>query len=206
MKDLIQEGRKIQESFKKNVTEGQNLNENKIVDVIRGVIKSAKDAAKRDFDQYKEFIDLEQIAKDKPQISTNKLEALVSSKLSQQSEDVVNEGVRDFILKLADKMNFFDVKTNIYITTAMGMLASSTYIKYIKVGAFAKYYAENIPNEANRLLSNPALQNATQFGFDIGKSLAYFGFAVFTVAFVISLIMLAGNFVSAGITRAMRSK
>lgn len=206
MKDLIQEGRKIQETFKKNVSESQNLNENKVIDMVRGIIKSAKDVAKRDFDEYKKFLDLEKIAKDKPQISTNKLETLVTNKLSQQSEGVVNEGVREFILKLADKMNFFDVKTNLYITTAMGMLASSTYIKYIKVGAFAKYYADNVPNEANSLLNNPALQGVTQFGFDLGKNLAYFGFAIFTTAFIIALIMLAGNFVSAGITRAMRNK
>ena len=206
MKDLIQEGRKIQETFKKNVSETQNLNENKLVDAVKGIIKSAKDAAKRDFNEYKEFLDLEKIAKDKPRISTNNIETLVASKLSQQSEGVVNEGARDFILKLADKINIFDIKTNLYITTAMGMLASASYLRYIKLSAFAKYYAENIPKEANELLNNPVIRGFTEFKFELGKNLAHFGFAVFTIVFIIALIMLAGNFVSAGIVKSMGKK
>ena len=206
MKDLIQEGRKIQETFKKNIGETQNLNENKLVDAVKGIIKSAKDAAKRDFNEYKEFLDLEKIAKDKPRISTNNIETLVASKLSQQSEGVMNEGARDFILKLADKINIFDIKTNLYITTAMGMLASATYLKYIKLSAFAKYYAENIPKEANELLNNPVIRGFTEFKFELGKNLAQFGFAVFTIVFIIALIMLAGNFVSAGIVKSMGKK
>jgi len=192
----------------------QNLHEGKMMDNIRAIVNSAKSAAEKEFDNYKDVLNLDLIAKDKPQISVDNIAADVSNKFTQQSEGVLDEGIRDFIVNMAKKIDNFlgtNAKALIgFINAIPGILTLAAYGRYVQLGKFVEKYTNNVPEDGmvlirtglkikrSELIPFPELLN--RFG-DADATLKFL-FGIFTVVFLASLIVIAVKLLAKGVISA----
>ena len=191
----------------------QNLNEGKMADNIRAIVNSAKAAAEKDFDKYKEFLNLDAIAKDKPQLSVDKIAADVSNKFSQQSEGILDEGIRDFIVKIANKIDdFIDIDAlkvlggfSNFIT---GLISFAAYSRYVRLGEFVEFYNKNMPADGMVLIRTPMRFGSRTELIPFPELLDRYGnsepvykflFGLFTIVFITTLIIVAVKLIARGV-------
>lgn len=191
----------------------QNLHEGKMMDNIKAIVNSAKAAAEKDFDKYKEFLNLDAIAKDKPQLSVDRIAADVSNKFTQQSEGVLDEGIRDFIVNMANKVDDFIHSDSLKVLGGFanfitGGLSYASYSRYIRLGKFVEFYNENMPKDGMVLIRTP-----TRFGsrtelipfpelldrYGNSEPVYKFLFGLFTIVFITTLIIVAVKLLAKGV-------
>lgn len=191
----------------------QNLHEGTMSDNIKSIVRAAKSAAEKDFDKYKEFLDLDAIAKDKPQFSVEKIESSISNKLSQQAEGVLDEGIRDFIVNIANKVDdFFDgaaIKViGGFSNLLVGALSLYEYKRYIRLGGFVDFYSKNMPADGMVLVKTPTRYGTRRSIMPFPELLDRYGdaevvskflFGLFTVVFITTLIIIAVKLLARGV-------
>lgn len=192
----------------------QNLHEGKMMDNIKAIVNSAKSAAEKDFDDYKQFLKLDAIAKDKPQLSVDKIAADVSNKFSQQSEGVLDEGIRDFIVKIANKIDDVVHSELLHVILGFsnlitGFLSLAEYRDYIDLGKLVEFYKKNMPSDGMVLIQTPRVKSGviTELipfpellnRYGNSEYMYKFLFGLFTMVFITTLIIIAVNFLNQGV-------
>lgn len=196
----------------------QNLHEGKMMDNIKAIVNSAKSAAEKDFDKYKEFLNLDAIAKDKPQLSVDKIATDVSNKLTQQSEGVLDEGIRDFIVKIANKVDDFISGSALTVIGGFsnlitGLLSVGSYGRYINLGKFVDFYNRNMPEDGMVLVKTRMRYTTSTEIMPFPELLNKYGdmevvskflFGLFTIVFMTTLIIIAVKLLAKGVISADR--
>lgn len=196
----------------------QNLHEGKMMDNIKAIVNSAKSAAEKDFDDYKQFLKLDAIAKDKPQLSVDKIAAGVSNKFTQQSEGVLDEGIRDFIVKVANKIDdFIDIDAlkvlGGFSNLITGVISFASYRRYVRLRGFVEFYNNNMPADGMVLIRTPMRIGSRTELIPFPELLDRYGnsepvykflFGLFTIVFITTLIIVAVKLLAKGVISADR--
>jgi hypothetical protein len=122
----------------------QQLNEGVIMDTIAGIRQAAESYAKQNFEEYKEFLKIDKIKKDKPNVSVEPVQSKVSSFVKQgTNESAVNEGLRDIMWKIHSFSSDLS-----FISGIISSLAGGTYalifIKYVKLKDAFEHFSEKV--------------------------------------------------------------
>lgn len=153
MKDLIQEGRKIQETFKKKVVNEQTLNEGKISDFVQKLKEMAKKEAKSRYEELAQFLDVDKIRMDKPKVSFSEIESgaiksLKSIQTDQPTEGIVKEDFSSFFASIKNNVRSLVTSVSTFMKGLSVIPSALKLVKYIKdPKGLMKYYSDNMTTD-----------------------------------------------------------
>lgn len=156
MRDLLQEGRKIQETFKKKIVKEQTLNEGKLSDMIQKLKQMVEKEVDTRYDELTQFFDMEKIERDNPQVSFSEIEsdaisALKSINRGQTSEGFVNEDFSSFFASVKNNIKSIFTNVSTFIKALSTIPSVLKLMKYVKdPKGLMKYYSDNMTTDGIR--------------------------------------------------------
>lgn len=140
MRDLLQEGRDIQQNFKNRILETNSINEESVEDIFNTLVEKTQELLSTKEDQIAKFLDIEKMQKENPEFSLDSIKKEVDAMVKNfnSANQQTNEGISDIIsfIKEKGKALINDLQS---IKKAFSMLTNGAkFLKYIKdpIGLF----------------------------------------------------------------------